>query len=322
MQKDKSIVFFGTSEFAVTSLEYLLNKGVSIKAVVTVPDKPSGRGKKILPSPIKIFALNKNIDLLQPVDLNELNFLKTLSNFNADLFVVVAFRKLPKEVWKMPPLKTINLHASLLPDYRGAAPINWALINGENFTGLTTFFINDNIDLGEILMSERVVIEENEVYGELYNRLKAIGAKLLLKTVKQIFEGNYTTTIQNILNSNKVLNKAPKIHKIDCRIDYNKTSESINNLIRGLSPTPTANTIIKNEATGEELYLKILKAKSEKNSEKLSIGEILTDNKTYLKVGSNDGCVYLIQIQPSGKNIMLIDEFLRGKRLEGKWKAL
>jgi len=321
-QYNKSIVFFGTSEFAVASLDKILNQGINVKAVVTVPDKPAGRGKKLLPSPVKKFIIDKNIDLLQPEDLSESEFLKKLANYNADLFVVVAFRKLPKEIWSMPQLKTINLHASLLPNYRGAAPINWVIINGEKYTGVTTFFINDEIDQGEILMSEKVNIDENENFGELYNKLKSVGAELLQKTIISIFEGTYSLLSQNDLLLDKKLNKAPKINKIDCRIDWNKSSDSVFNLIRGLSPTPAANTIFKNAITGEEIYLKIFKSKIEKCFDKFSKGKVITDNLTYIKVRANDGYVYLLEIQPSGKNKMPVEAFLRGHRLEGCWNSI
>lgn len=322
MVKENSIIFFGTSEFAVASLDKLISEGINVKAVVTVPDKPAGRGKKLQPSPVKVFASGKEIEILQPDELNDKEFIEKLSSFNANLFVVVAFRKLPKEIWNLPELKTINLHASLLPDYRGAAPINWAIINGEKITGVTTFFINDNIDQGGILFSEKVDIEEDETFGELYDRLKLIGAELLVKTVKSVFNGSYSVVEQNNLENTKTLNKAPKIQKNDCKIDWTKNAESIVNLIRGLSPVPAANAIFKNEESGEEIYLKIYRAGYEISKSNNQAGDIITDNQTFLKVCVNNGYVFLKEIQLSGKNKMSIEAFLRGNRFNGSWKAI
>jgi methionyl-tRNA formyltransferase len=322
MVKENSIIFFGTSEFAVASLDKLLSEGINVKAVVTVPDKPAGRGKKLQASPVKVFASGKEIEILQPDELNDKEFIEKLSSFNANLFVVVAFRKLPKEIWNLPELKTINLHASLLPEYRGAAPINWAIINGEKTTGVTTFFINDNIDQGGILFSEKVNIEENETFGELYDRLKLIGAELLVKTVKSVFNGSYSVVEQNNFENTKTLNKAPKIQKSDCKIDWTKDAQSIVNLIRGLSPVPAAYTIFKNEESGEEIYLKIYRACYEISNSINQSGDIITGNQTFMKVCVNNGYVFLTEIQLSGKNKMSIEAFLRGNRFNGSWKAI
>jgi methionyl-tRNA formyltransferase len=209
-----------------------------------------------------------------------------------------------------------------LPEYRGAAPINWAIINGEKTTGVTTFFINDNIDQGGILFSEKVNIEENETFGELYDRLKLIGAELLVKTVKSVFNGSYSVVEQNNFENTKTLNKAPKIQKSDCKIDWTKDAQSIVNLIRGLSPVPAAYTIFKNEESGEEIYLKIYRACYEISNSINQSGDIITGNQTFMKVCVNNGYVFLTEIQLSGKNKMSIEAFLRGNRFNGSWKAI
>jgi methionyl-tRNA formyltransferase len=320
MDINKSIIFFGTPEFAVASLDKLLVNNFTVKAVVTTPDKPAGRGKKISLSPLKVFAIEKGIPILQPDNLKDIIFITELKKLNADLFIVVAFRKLPEDVWKMPPLGTFNLHASLLPDYRGAAPINWAIINGEKETGITTFFLNENIDEGKIIFSQKIVINETETYGELYNRMKIIGAELLTKTVDSIYINNVNTVEQNlILEKIKTINKAPKIQKSDCIIDWNNNSIDIVNKIRGLNPIPTAYTLIIND-NDSEIYLKIFKAKAEIENHELGIGKIQTDNKSFLRISVPDGFVSLLEIQISGKNKVKIDDFLRGHRINERWR--
>ncbi len=316
----KSIIFFGTPEFAVTSLDALIRGNYNVKAVVTTPDKPAGRGKKITFSPLKIYALEKNLAILQPENLSDINFANELKIINADLFIVVAFRKLPKIIWEMPKHGTFNLHASLLPDYRGAAPINWAIINGETESGITTFLLNEKIDEGKIIFNQKITIEKEETFGELYNKMKVAGAELLTKTVDAIFNNSFDAIDQNILlNRNKIINKAPKISKIDCKIDWNNNSKDIINKIRGLNPTPSAYTLFSTD-NNPELYLKIHIAQAEKMPHNLNIGEIITDNKTFLKIAVKDGYVLLQEIQIAGKNKVKISDFLRGYQINKDWK--
>ncbi|MCX6231833.1 MAG: methionyl-tRNA formyltransferase [Bacteroidetes bacterium] len=319
---NRSIVFFGTPEFAVASLDALLQYNYTIKAIVTTPDKPAGRGKKITASPVKNYAVKNNLNILQPENLSDENFLNSLKAINADLFIVVAFRKLPSIVWQMPPMGCFNLHASLLPDYRGAAPINRAIINGEKETGLTTFFLNENIDEGKIILSESINIGEDESFGELYNRMKICGASLLIKTVETIFHTDVQTVEQHNLSANALkLNKAPKILKPDCKINWNNKSKAIFNLVRGLNPTPAANTCLISENSAE-LYLKIFKVKIEITEHKHAVAGVFTDKKTFLKISTIDGFVFLEEIQPAGKNKILITEFLRGYPIDNNWKAI
>ena len=321
MNSQQSIIFFGTPEFAVASLDALLNANYSIKAIVTTPDKPSGRGKKITASPLKNYALDHQLTILQPENLSDQEFLHHLETLNADLFIVVAFRKLPLSVWGMPRLGTFNLHASLLPDYRGAAPINWAIINGEKETGLTTFFLNEKIDEGKIIYTEKTNIGEEESFGELYDRLKILGSRLVLKTVETIFSNKVETVDQkNLLRPTIPLNNAPKILKPDCKINWERKSKDIYNKIRGLSPSPAANTILVSDKA-IEYYIKIFKAEAEIAQHEAIAGQIITDHKNFLKIASNDGYVFLTEIQVSGKNKMSILEFLRGYAVNSNWKA-
>ncbi|NVN95720.1 MAG: methionyl-tRNA formyltransferase [Bacteroidetes bacterium] len=317
----QSIIFFGTPDFAVASIEALLQNQFNIKAVVTTPDKPSGRGKKITASPLKAFAVANTLNLLQPENLSDEEFLQSLQSLNADLFIVVAFRKLPSKVWQMPRLGTFNLHASLLPDYRGAAPINWAIMNGEKETGVTTFFLNENIDEGKIIFSKKVMINDDETYGELYDKLKSIGSTLIIKTVEAIFTDNVKPISQEILINNCKLNKAPKIHKQDCKIIWKNSCNDIVNKIRGLSPAPAAYTILISEDL-TEYYIKIYKATANISSNNEFSGKIYTDNKTYLKISTPNGYVFLSEIQIAGKNRMTIADLLRGYPVNNNWKAL
>jgi methionyl-tRNA formyltransferase len=322
MNYNQSIVFFGTPEFAVASLDALVNHHFFIKAVVTTPDKPSGRGKKITASPLKIKAMAYNLKVLQPENLSDDEFLQSLQELNADLFIVVAFRKLPIKVWQMPALGTFNLHASLLPDYRGAAPINWALINGETETGVTTFFLNENIDEGKIIYSEKISINPEETFGDLYNKMKTIGSLLLIKTVETIFLNKVKPIDQKQINVNPAsLHKAPKIQKADCKIVWENKSVDIINKIRGLSPLPAANTILISE-NNVEYYLRVFKAKAEISEHNERSGKIFTDHKTFLKISSLDGYIYLTEIQMAGKNKIAVSEFLRGYAINNNWKAL
>jgi len=303
------IVFMGTPEFAVASLDALLESGSEIVGVVTAPDKPAGRGQKVSESAVKQYAVLHGLKVLQPEKLKNEQFLEELKALNADLQVVVAFRMLPEVVWTMPPLGTINLHASLLPQYRGAAPINWVLINGERESGVTTFFLKHDIDTGDILFTEKVTLTGHETAGELHDRLMYKGAGLLVKTVKGIESGRYTELPQAHLADGVELKHAPKIFKDDCKLNWNQPAENIYNLIRGLSPYPTAFTTLQGK------ILKVFGAEYEVTETDKQPGEFSTDNKTFLKAAAIDGFVSLTDIQLEGKKRMGVEEFLRGVRL-------
>ncbi|MBD3749636.1 MAG: methionyl-tRNA formyltransferase [Sphingobacteriales bacterium] len=302
------VVFMGTPEFAVASLEALIKSGQEIVAVVTAPDKPAGRGQKLNESAVKKFAIAHQLKVLQPEKLKNPEFLSELKALNADLQVVVAFRMLPEVVWNMPPKGTINLHASLLPQYRGAAPINWAIINGEKESGVTTFFLKHEIDTGDILFSEKVEITEEMTASDLHDALMNVGAQLLTQTVKAIEANDYQEKPQESFAVTE-LKHAPKIFKEDCKINWNKSNQEIFNLIRGLSSYPTAFT----EFLGKGL--KIYLAEREDKEPGISAGAFLTDHKTYLKFASKDGFIHVKEIQQEGKKRMKVDEFLRGVRL-------
>lgn len=299
----------GTPQFAVASLDALIKAGCNIVAVVTVPDKPAGRGKKLSESAVKQYAVENGIKVLQPEKLKNPEFLEELKALNADLQVVVAFRMLPEAVWNMPARGTINLHASLLPQYRGAAPINWVLINGEKESGVTTFFLKHEIDTGDILFTEKVTLSGRETAGELHDRLMHKGAGLLVKTVKGVESGRYNEHPQSALAEGVELKHAPKIFKEDCLIDWNQSAESIYNKIRGLSPSPTAYTLLNDKV------LKIYRAEYEITEPGLQPGGFVTDNKSHLKFAAQDGYVVLTDVQLEGKKQMDIGAFLRGVRL-------
>lgn len=315
------IVYFGTPEFAASQLEAILAAGYEVAAVVTMPDKPAGRGKKIQFSDVKKTALEHQLPLLQPEKLKDPAFLHELEAFHADLFVVVAFRMLPAVVWKMPPMGTFNLHASLLPQYRGAAPINHAIINGETETGLTTFFLNEEIDKGEVIMREKVAIRPDETAGELHDELMLLGNRLVVETIRKIERHDIQPVTQEELAAGATLKEAPKIFKDFCYIRWNRNCKDIYNHIRGLSPYPAAHTTLKSEQ-GETLELKVFAAAIDTTSPTVSTGTVVTDGKTFMKVAANDGYILLTIIQQAGKKAMKIDEFLRGIRLEGDLKAV
>jgi methionyl-tRNA formyltransferase len=299
------IIFMGTPEFAVPSLEILVENKFNVVAVVTAPDKPQGRGQKIIYSSIKDSALKHNIPVLQPTNLKAPEFLEELKSYNANLQIVVAFRMLPETVWSMPSIGTFNLHASLLPQYRGAAPINWAIINGEKETGVTTFFLKHEIDTGSIIFQEREPIHEDDNVGMLYERLMKKGSQLVLKTVKAIESGEYPSMPQQ-----GNVKHAPKIFKETCEINWNQSSEQVRNLIRGLSPYPAAWTLINGKT------FKIYSAEIEKNAnENKKPGEVETDNKNYLYFRTNDGWVSIGELQPEGKKRMNIQDFFRGNKI-------
>ena len=300
------IVFMGTPDFAVASLDALVKADFDIVAVITAPDKPAGRGQKLNESAVKKYAVEHDIPVLQPEKLKNSEFLDQLKSFDADLQVVVAFRMLPEVVWNMPKQGTINLHGSLLPQYRGAAPINHAIINGEKESGVTTFFLTHEIDTGDIIQSAATSIADDETAGELHDKLMQIGAELLVKTVKAIKEDNYQEQPQP---QSEVLKHAPKIFKEDCKIDWNQPAQQVYNLIRGLSPYPTAFTFLNDKT------LKVFKAELESKEPGITAGGFLTDGKTYLKFAAKDGFIKLIDIQYEGKKRMLIEDFLRGMRL-------
>jgi methionyl-tRNA formyltransferase len=302
------IIFMGTPEFAVPSLEILAENKFKVVAVITAPDKPQGRGQKLTPSPVKESALKYDIPVLQPTNLKSPEFLEELKSYQANLQVVVAFRMLPEVVWAMPSLGTFNLHASLLPQYRGAAPINWAIINGEKETGTTTFFLKHEIDTGSIIFQEKETIHDDDDAGKLYERLMHKGAALVLKTVKAIEEGSYPSLPQKETTATK---HAPKIFKETCEVNWNQPSESIRNFVRGLSPYPAAWTTLN----GKAFKIFLLQSTVDSRQSTVSPGEIETDNKTYLKVKTQDGWISILEFQPEGKKKMSVEEFFRGNKI-------
>lgn len=304
------IIFMGTPDFAVASLKALIDAGEEVVAVVTGPDKPAGRGQKIHESAVKQFAVSQNIPVLQPQKLKDPTFLEELKSYRADLQVVVAFRMLPELVWNMPEKGTINVHASLLPNYRGAAPINHAIINGEKSSGVTTFLLQHEIDTGNILYSTEVPISDTDNAGDLHDKLMVAGAELLIKTVNAIKTGNINPIPQDDLGENSELKHAPKIFKEDCLIDWNKSTEEVYNLIRGLSPYPAAFTHLDGKV------LKIYSAEKETTGHNDLPGSYLSDGKTSLKFATGDGYLKLTEVQIEGKKRMLVSDFLRGFRLD------
>lgn len=307
----------GTPEFAVAPLDALLQKGYEVAAVVTVPDKPSGRGLKLNESAVKQYAVEKGLKVLQPVSLKDPAFLEELQQINADLFIVVAFRMLPKVVWSMPKMGTFNLHGSLLPQYRGAAPINWAIINGEQKSGVTTFFIDEKIDTGNILLREETAIGERENVGSLYDRLMAIGANLVVKTVEGIEAGTLEPQSQELfIKGSEDIHDAPKLTKELCHIDWEKSAVEIDRLIRGLSPYPASYTSITDGAksTDMKIYTASPAIVSNRELEGCKPGDIISDGKTYVYVACKYGAISLEEIQLSGKKRMKIKDFLLGFR--------
>ena len=317
--KDKTrIAYFGTPEFAASQLEAILKAGYEVAVVVTMPDKPAGRGRKIQYSDVKKTALEHNLPLLQPEKLKSPEFLEQLASYQANLFIVVAFRMLPAVVWQMPELGTFNLHASLLPQYRGAAPINFAIINGETETGLTTFFLNEEIDKGAIIMREKVAIRPDETAGELHDELMLLGNKVVVETIKAIENGVTNPKSQKELTNNQQLKPAPKITKEFCNVDWSHDCQTIFNHIRGLSPYPAAHTQLVSE-NGEQIDLKIFESEMEVGPTPVGTGRVVTDNKRFLKIATSDGFIHLTQVQQAGKKAMPIADFLRGTPLNGLW---
>lgn len=302
------IIFMGTPEFAVPSLAILVQHQLNVVAVITAPDKPQGRGQKLGASPVKEFAMQHNIPVLQPTNLKSPEFLAELKSYQANLQVVVAFRMLPEAVWAMPAIGTFNLHASLLPHYRGAAPIHWAIINGEKETGVTTFFLKHEIDTGSIIFQEKETIQPSDDVGMLYARLMNKGANLVLKTIQAIEKGIYPNEPQR---ESGELKHAPKIFKETCEINWNQTSEQVYNFVRGLSPYPAAWTIIN-----DKTYKVFKIQKSQFTNQKSQMpGRFETDNKTYLYIKTLDGWISIDEFQPEGKKRMKVDEFFRGNRI-------
>ena len=305
--KKLKLVFMGTPEFAVPMLHALIQSEHKVVGVITAPDKPAGRGMQLVESEVKKFAKEKGLHILQPEKLKNENFITELKALNADLFVVVAFRMLPEVVWSMPPMGTINLHASLLPQYRGAAPINRAIINGEKETGVTTFFIQQEIDTGKIIYQEKIPIRNDENAGELYQDLMTLGSSVLQKTVDAIATGNYPQIPQDHITEIKT---APKIFKEDCKIDWNKDVRHIYNFIRGLSPYPAAFTTL------DEKVFKIFKAVPHPGTSTQAAGSFETDGKTFFRFYCSNGYLEVKECQLEGKKKMGVEEFLRGRQVK------
>ena len=300
----------GTPEFAVASLDALVKVGCTIVGVITAPDKPAGRGLKLTTSAVKQYAVEHNLLVLQPDKLKNPEFLATLQQLNADIQIVVAFRMLPEVVWNMPPMGTINVHGSLLPQYRGAAPINWAVINGEKETGVTTFKLQHAIDTGNILLQAKMTISENETAGAIHDRMKELGANLLVETIQAIATESIQEQPQiQIVHKAIDLRHAPKIFTETCTLDFTKTVDEVHNLIRGLSPFPGAFTTINGK------MLKIFLSKKEIIEPTHAMGIMITDDKTYIKFTCSNGYIEVLQLQLEGKKKMNVEDFLRGNKL-------
>ena len=303
------IIFMGTPQFAVASLDILVRNGYNIVGVITSPDKPAGRGQQVQQSAVKQYAVEQGLKVLQPVNLKDENFFRELQDLKADLQVVVAFRMLPEKVWNMPSLGTYNVHASLLPDYRGAAPINWAIINGEKETGVTTFKLQHEIDTGSILLQDRVAITDEMTAGELHDILMERGANLLLRSVKKIESGDVELKDQNSLLGGREPKHAPKIFKNDCKIDWNRSGKEIHNLVRGLSPYPAAWTELKQEA--KSIFFKIYRCSLSETGSHAKPGTIRADGKQ-LWIACADGWLKVEELQMEGKKRLKTEELLRG----------
>lgn len=322
------IVFMGTPEFAVASLDALVKAGCNIVGVITAPDKAAGRGMQLQQSAVKQYAVENNLRVLQPEKLKNPDFLSELRYLEADLQIVVAFRMLPEVVWNMPPMGSVNLHGSLLPQYRGAAPINWAVINGEKETGVTTFKLKQEIDTGDILLQESFAIAETDNAGDVHDKMKEIGAQLLVKTIKGLADGSLQETPQFLIVSSEssdlsaansrltahdslLLKHAPKLFTQTCQIDWNKPVDEVYNLIRGLAPYPTAFTFLKDKK------LKVFTAKKVNETPPDLPGKFTTDNKTWLQVACSNGSISILELQLEGKKKMDIVSFLRGYHFSG-----
>lgn len=311
MTKER-IVFMGTPEFAVATLKALLDADANVVGVITAPDRPAGRGMKLQPSAVKQFAVENDLMVLQPTNLKSEAFLEELKSLNATLQIVVAFRMLPEVVWNMPDHGTFNLHASLLPQYRGAAPINWAVINGEKESGVSTFFLQHKIDTGDIIFQEKVEIAENETAGELHDKLMRVGARLVVKTLAAIENGDVPSTPQNSIIGE--LNEAPKIFKETCKIDWNKPADDVFNLIRGLSPYPTAFTTLF--SGDDEIGLKIFSVRKTEERKGQTPGTLTVEGQS-LFIACSDGSIEVLELQMAGKKRMETRSFLLGFNLDG-----
>ena len=313
-KEDLRIVYMGTPDFAVESLRCLVEGGYNVVGVITMPDKPAGRGHKLQYSPVKQYALEHQLPLLQPEKLKDEDFLGQLRAWHADLQIVVAFRMLPEVVWAMPRLGTFNLHASLLPQYRGAAPINWAVINGETETGITTFFLKHEIDTGEVIQQVRVPIADTDDVGMVHDRLMLLGGRLVTETVDAILDGTVKPIPQEQMQTDAPLRPAPKRFKETCRIDWSRPVKQVYDFIRGLSPHPTAWTELHQEGQ-ETVVLKVYEAEKLPQMHNLPVGTVQTDGKTYLRVAVSGGFVGIRSLQLPGKKRLRVDELLRGYHL-------
>ena len=316
MKHDLRIVFMGTPDFAVATLKTLVDNGYNIVGVITAPDKPAGRGRKINESAVKVYAKANGLNILQPTNLKREEFIEELAALKANLQIVVAFRMLPKVVWQMPELGTFNLHASLLPDYRGAAPINWAIINGERLSGVSTFFIDEKIDTGDMIMQEDVPVEQTDNAGDLHDKLMAIGSELVLKTVKQIEKGDVKTTPQK---HSDTIKEAPKLNRDNCKIQWSDSATAIYNKIRGLNPYPAAWSLLQNG--DEELEVKIYGASIQIEDHDLEVGRIVSTKKT-LQVAVKNGYILISEIKLPGKRKMDSQSLLNGYQFLPEAKML
>nr|WP_321358055.1 methionyl-tRNA formyltransferase [uncultured Draconibacterium sp.] len=318
--KDLKIVFMGTPDFAVASLQALVEGGYNIVGVITAPDKPAGRGKKLHQSAVKVYAVEQGLKVMQPGKLKNPEFLDELRALEADLQVVVAFRMLPEVVWDMPRLGTFNLHGSLLPQYRGAAPLNWAVINGETQTGVTTFLLAHEIDTGKILFRKEIDIWENDTVGTIHDSLMGIGAKLVVETVDAIASGDYEAIPQEeLVEAGEEIKHAPKIFKEDCKIDWSADVETVRNLIRGLSPYPTAWSTLKHKETGKEIATKIFMTMRVEDNKNTPPGTLESDGKNFIKVACTNGWLQITDLQIAGKKRMKVQDFLRGFQQIGEY---
>ena len=317
-KKDLRIVYMGTPDFAVESLKRLVEGGYNVVGVITMPDKPMGRHQETLqPSAVKKYAVEQGLRILQPVSLKDPEFIEELRSLQADLQIVVAFRMLPEVVWNMPPMGTFNLHASLLPQYRGAAPINWAVINGEKETGITTFFLKHEIDTGAVIQQVRIPIQETDNVGDVHDKLMMLGGQLVTDTVDRILEGTVKAIPQEEMAPGTELKPAPKIFKETCRIDWeHKDLEQLYNFVRGLSPYPAAWTELLRAEGEKPVVMKIYQTAKEAAAHTLKTGAVCTDGKSYLKIAVDGGFLVLQEIQIAGKKRMLVTDFLRGARID------
>lgn len=320
-KEDLRIVYMGTPEFAVESLRCLVEGGYNVVGVITMPDKPAGRGHKIQYSPVKQYALEHNLPLLQPEKLKNEEFIEALRAWKADLQIVVAFRMLPEVVWNMPRLGTFNLHASLLPQYRGAAPINWAVINGDTETGITTFFLKHEIDTGEVIQQVRVPIADTDDVGIVHDKLMMLGGKLVVETVDAILDGTVKSIPQEAMAVTGKLRPAPKIFKETCRIDWNQPTKKIYDFVRGLSPYPAAWTELQSP-DGTNIVVKVFETEKIGSAHTLAPGTLQTDGKHYIRVATTDGFIGIHSLQLPGKKRLKTDELLRGFRLTEDFKMV